>query len=183
MPDALHDALSGFKSEFTEAGFLPFEFKSWEADDVIASLAVKAAYNGLKVTVVSTDKGFFQLADSRIQILNYFDRKLYTLEEINQRYGVEVKQLIDLWGLTGDTTNHLPGVAGIGIKTATDLLQHYGDLDTLLVHKDDPALKNKVKNALNTDWQNALLSRKLIKLVTDLRLGVNLHQMRLKTVN
>ena len=179
MPDALAKTIDDFKNAFKQAGFLPFEFRRWEADDVIASLAVKAAYNGLNVTVVSTDKGFFQLANDRIHILNHFDRQLFTLEEIKQRYGIDISLLCDLWALTGDTTNHLPGVSGIGIKTATQLLQQYTDLDSLLIRKDSIELKPKLYQALSEQWQSALLTRKLIRLVTDLPLGVNLHEMRI----
>ena len=180
MPKSLQSNLHLFKEAFVEAGYLPFKFQSWEADDVIASLACKAAYHGLPVTVVSTDKGFFQIADERIQILNYFDRKLYSLQDIEQRYGVAIDQLIDLWGLTGDTTNHLPGVSGIGIKTATQLLQQFGDLDNLLIQKQQAGLSDKLSKALDEQWQSALLTRKLIKLVQNLPLGINLHQMRIK---
>jgi protein Xni len=180
MPEALDKALEKFIAGFKTAGFYCFEFKHWEADDVIASLAVKSAYNGLSSTIISTDKGFFQLVDSRIQILNHFDRQLFNEEEVRARYSVEAGQLVDLLALTGDTTNHLPGIKGIGIKTATDLLTQHQDLDTLLIELPGLDLKPKLKEALETQWRNALLTRKLARLVTDLPLGINLNDMRLK---
>lgn len=179
MPEALEKVLPQFQLGFKKAGFYCFEFQHWEADDVIASLAVKSAYNGLSSTIISTDKGFFQLVEQRVQVLNHFDRQLFNEEEVFARYGVQPKQLVDLLALTGDATNHLPGIKGIGIKTATDLLTQYQDLDTLLIQLPQLNLKPKVKEALETQWRSALLTRKLARLVTDLPLGINLHDMRI----
>ena len=179
MPDSLEKVLEQFKQGFKNAGFYCFEFQHWEADDVIASLAVKAAYQGLNSTIISTDKGFFQLVDPRIQVLNHFDRQLFNEEEVQARYSVKASQLVDLLALTGDTTNHLPGIKGIGIKTATDLLTRYKDLDSLLIELPEIDLKPKLKEALETHWRSALLTRKLARLVTDLPLGINLHTMRI----
>lgn len=179
MPEALDKSLLDFKKGFKTAGFFCFEFKHWEADDVIASLAFKAALNGLPSTIISTDKGFFQLVNQRIQVLNHFDRQLFNEEEVRARYSIEASQLNDLLALTGDTTNHLPGVKGVGIKTATDLLSQHQDLDTLLIQLPELALKPKLKEALESQWRSALLTRKLARLVTDLPLGINLNDMRL----
>lgn len=179
MPEALEKVLPQFKAGFKTAGFFCFEFQHWEADDVIASLATKSAYNGLSSTIISTDKGFFQLVNQRIQVLNHFDRQLFNEEEVRARYSVEAQQLIDLLALTGDTTNNLPGIKGVGIKTATNLLTQYQDLDTLLINLPNLSLKPKLKEALEEQWRSALLTRKLARLVTDLPLGINLHDMRL----
>ena len=179
MPESLEKVLEQFIQGFKTAGFYCFEFQHWEADDVIASLAVKSAYNGLSSTIISTDKGFFQLVDQRIQVLNHFDRQLFNEEEVQARYSVAANQLVDLLALTGDTTNHLPGIKGIGIKTATDLLTQHQDLDTLLIELPNLELKPKLKESLETQWRNALLTRKLARLVTDLPLGINLNDMRL----
>lgn len=179
MPETLEKALNQFKLGFKTAGFYCFEFQHWEADDVIASLAVKSAYQGVSNTIISTDKGFFQLADQRIQVLNHFDRQLFNEEEVRARYGIKASQLVDLLALTGDATNHLPGIKGVGIKTATDLLTQYQDLDTLLIELPELMLKPKLKESLAAQWRNALLTRKLAKLVTDLPLGINLNDMRL----
>lgn len=179
MPESLEKSLELFKKGFKTAGFFCFEFQHWEADDVIASLAKKSAYVGLSSTIISTDKGFFQLVDQRIQVLNHFDRQLFNAEEVRARYSIEATQLIDLLALTGDTTNHLPGVKGVGIKTATDLLTQYQDLDTLLIQLPEIELKPKLKEAIETQWRSALLTRKLARLVTDLPLGINLNDMRL----
>lgn len=179
MPEALAKALDGFKQGFKTAGFFCFEYANWEADDVIASLAAKAALRGISSTIISTDKGFFQLVTPRIQVLNHFDRQLFNEEEVHARYSIKPKQLNDLLALTGDTTNHLPGVKGVGIKTATDLLNQYQDLDTLLVQLPDSELSPKLKSTLESEWRSALLTRKLATLVTDLPLNINLNDMRL----
>lgn len=179
MPVALEKYLDQFKRGLQTAGFYCFELQHWEADDVIASLAEKAAYNSLTSTIISTDKGFFQLVNSRIQVLNHFDRQLFNAEEVRARYGIEASQIVDLLALTGDTTNYLPGIKGIGIKTATDLLTQHHDLDSILIQLPDLKLKPKLKVALETQWRNALLTRKLARLVIDLPLGINLNDMRL----
>ena len=179
MPEALEKYLDQFKRGLETAGFYCFELQNWEADDVIASLAEKAAYNGLVSTIISTDKGFFQLVNSRIQVLNHFDRQLFNEEEVRARYSIEATQIVDLLALTGDTTNYLPGIKGIGIKTATDLLTQHKDLDSILIQLPNLKLKPKLKEALETQWRSALLTRKLARLVIDLPLGINLNDMRL----
>ena len=169
-------------SAFEQAGFFCFSFDHWEADDVAASISVKAARNGSEVTIMSTDKGFFQLAGDKIRILNHFERRYYTKEDVIARYGIRPGLLCDLWGMTGDSTNNLPGVHGVGIRTATTLLQEFGDLDTLLIRfsEEGVSMKPAVKAAFEKDWQSALLSRKLAGLTDDLPLGINLGQMRLR---
>lgn len=180
MPESLEKSLGDFKKGFNTAGYFCFEYPNWEADDVIASLASKAALNSVNSTIISTDKGFFQLVNCRIQVLNHFDRQLFNEEEVQARYSIKPKQLNDLLALTGDTTNHLPGVKGVGIKTATDLLSQHQDLDTLLVQLPNLTLKPKLTEALENHWRSALLTRKLATLVTDLPLHINLNDMRLQ---
>ena len=104
---------------------------------------------------------------------------MFNEEEVQARYSIKPKQLNDLLALTGDTTNHLPGVKGVGIKTATDLLSQHQDLDTLLVQLPNLTLKPKLTEALENHWRSALLTRKLATLVTDLPLNINLNDMRL----
>ncbi len=86
MPEALDKALEQFKKGFKTAGFYCFEFKHWEADDVIASLAVKSAYNGLPSTIISTDTVFLQLVSHRIPALNPFDHQLFYAADARARY-------------------------------------------------------------------------------------------------
>lgn len=180
VPEALADSISGFHKAFSDAGIFCFSMGGWEADDLMAAIAEKASFSGLNVTLQSTDKGFFQLVNERIRVLNHFDRQYFSREEVVARYSVGPEKLCDLWGMTGDSTNNLPGVQGIGIKTATALLQEYGDLDTLLVRfsEESSELKPSVRQALAEHWQSALLSRKLATLVRDIPLGINLGQMR-----
>src|SRR5690606_40656871 len=86
---------------------------------------------------------------------------------VEQKFGLKPAQLCDFWALTGDTTNHLPGVPGIGPKTAGHLLDTHGSLDVLLVHYQQ--CETRVQNALQQHWQNALLTRVLARLRTDVR--------------
>ena len=176
MPQALEQGLAEIRQSFQQAGISCIELAGWEGDDVVATLAAKAAFAGLKVTVLSTDKGFCQLVNSRLTVRNHFDR--YTWDElmVEQKFGLLPQQLPDFWALTGDTTNHLPGVAGIGPKTAGQLLDEHRSLDLILAAHEQ--CDTRVRNALAQHWPQALLTRALATLRTDVPLGFNLHDLR-----
>ena len=176
MPEELQPAIRQFWKGFTESGVKCLFKSAWEADDIIATIAHKVAERQGNVTIVSTDKGFYQLVNFHIQVLNYFDRKLYGAEEVFQRYGVHAHQLVDLIAITGDSTNHLPGIKGIGIKTATELLKQYEDLDGIYLAKDQ--LTSRQQKLIDEGWQNAALTRKLARLKVDMDVGANLSQIR-----
>ncbi|QQD21570.1 flap endonuclease Xni [Venatoribacter cucullus] len=176
MPQPLQDDLEALQRYFRQCGLYCLELSGWEGDDVVASLAVKAAFAGLQVTILSTDKGFCQLVNPRLTVRNHFDRFSWDEAMVEQKFGLKPAQLCDFWALTGDTTNHLPGVPGIGPKTAGHLLDTHGSLDVLLVHYQQ--CETRVQNALQQHWQNALLTRVLARLRTDVPLGFNLHELR-----
>ena len=177
MPEALLQALPEFKKAFKKAGFFSFECEGWEADDVMASLACRGVESGVEITLMSTDKGFYQLLGPNIRVLNYFDRQLLDADDVMAKFSVKVSQLVDLWALTGDSTNNLPGVKSIGIKSATDLLSRYGDLDSILIATKDDTMSSRWKHALETEWRSAVLTRKLARLTRDVEAGVRLSQM------
>ena len=116
MPQPLQDDLEALQRYFRQCGLYCLELSGWEGDDVVASLAVKAAFAGLQVTILSTDKGFCQLVNPRLTVRNHFDRFSWDEAMVEQKFGLKPAQLCDFWALTGDTTNHLPGVPGIGPK-------------------------------------------------------------------
>lgn len=176
MPEALHRQLESVTRYFQNNGLYCIDLAGWEADDVIATLANKAAFTGLEVTILSTDKGFCQLVNSRLQVRNHFDRFTYDELMVEQKFGLLPSQLVDYWSLTGDSTNHLPGVAGIGPKTAGHLLDQYGSLDRILTALDE--LDAKQKTRLQEQWQQALLTRILAALRLDVPLGINLSDLR-----
>lgn len=147
-----------------------------EADDLIATLAIKVALRGQKVTIISTDKCFLSLLNHNIEVYDYFNRRYLDINYVKEKFDVKPDQLLDLWTLTGDSTNKIPGVAGIGQVTASTLLNQYGSLNSILVAND---LKNSVKEKLNKHSEQIELSKKLLQLKQDIPLGFNLKDIRL----
>jgi protein Xni len=176
MPQMLADHLEAVTAYFHNNGLPCLDLAGWEADDVIATLADKAAFAGLQVMILSTDKGFCQLVRERISVRNHFDRFTYDPLMVEQKFGLRPQQLPDYWALTGDTTNHLPGVDGIGPKTAGQLLDRFGSLDHILVQLQQ--LEGKAAVKLTEQWQQALLTRILASLRLDVPLGINLQDLR-----
>lgn len=176
MPDDLAKALTEYRRRFEALGIGCVLFNDLEADDVIATLAVKVAQHGGQVRIVSTDKGFMQIASDRISLYHYFDRRVLTFDDVKQQLGLMPKQLPDYLSLVGDSTNHVPGVAGIGPKTAGELLDEYGDLDNVLINSE--AIPGKIGEHLREQYRQALFARKMVTLKTDCELGLNLQSLR-----
>lgn len=176
MPEELHVGLGEIRQALRNAGLPCLELTPWEADDVIASIANKAVFAGVAVAILSTDKGFCQLVNGRLQVCNHFDRVVVDESVVYQKFGLLPSQLVDFWAMTGDSTNHIPGVPGIGPKAAASLLDRFGSLDRILVALDQ--VDGRAGQALREHWQQALLSRELARLRTDLSTGVSLNELR-----
>lgn len=176
MPEALQQGLLAMQHYFQQSGIACMDIEGWEGDDVVATLAMKAAFAGLQVCILSTDKGFCQLVNARVKVRNHFDRFDWDEAMVQQKFGLRPTQLPDFWGLTGDTTNHLPGVPGIGAKTAGQLLDQFANLDTLLVQRE--RCDARITKTLEQNWHQAVLTRLLATLRTDVPLGLNLHDLR-----
>lgn len=147
-----------------------------EADDLIATLATKMALHGQNVTIVSTDKGFLSLLSPNIYVYDYFNRRYLNEKYVKDKFNIKPTQLIDLWTLTGDNTNKIPGVSGIGQVTASNLLNEYGSLTAIL--KSDK-LKGTIQEKLTASEEQIILSRKLLTLKQNIPLGFNLKDIRL----
>jgi protein Xni len=176
MPEILYSGLAEIRNGLKDAGFACMDVAGWEADDIVASLADRASTGGLEVTILSTDKGFCQLLTPHIQLRNHFDRTAFDLDGVKQKWGLLPQQLVDFWAMTGDTTNHLPGVPGIGPKGAGSILDACGSLDMALAFPQ--LLPEKLAATLVQYWQQALLTRVLATLRRDVPLGINLHDLR-----
>jgi protein Xni len=176
MPDELSKALPEFVQRFEAIGITCLWYDEYEADDVIATLAVKCSENGKSVSIISTDKGFMQIADPRISLYHYFDKRVLTEDDVKMQLGLPPEQLVDFLALVGDTTNHVPGVPGIGPKTAGALLDEYHELDNVLIHSAE--IKGKVGKSLIENFHVALLARKLVRLKLDCTLDINLKGLR-----
>ncbi len=144
----------------TSWGFPAVALDGFEADDVIATLARRGKEEGLRVVVVTADKDAMQLVDDDILVLNESRNVLYNAKEVEAKYGLRPDQMVDYFALTGDASDNVPGVPGVGPKTATQLLQQYGTLDEILSHAAD--LKGSLKEKMQTHRELVLKSRELV---------------------
>ena len=180
MPEHLAHQMSHIQDAFMVEGIDSLTSDEDEADDLIATLATKMALHGQKVTIISTDKGFLSLLNPNIQVYDHFTRRLLDEEYVKNKFSVKSSQLIDLWTLTGDTTNKIPGVAGIGQVTASSLLNQYGSLNKLLTSDN---LKANIKSKLEGSDKQIALSRQLLTMKQDIPLGFNLKDIRINAAS
>ena len=168
----------------TRAFSLPcIEEEGLEADDIIACYAKAAADEGWKVTIVSSDKDLMQLIETRdngadVEMYDTMKDKRIRAAEVEEKFGVGPELVGDMLALMGDKVDNIPGVPGVGPKTAATLLKEYGDLDTVLAHIDD-ITKPALKRNLTEHEENARMSRELVELVTDAPLPEPLDDLKL----
>src|SRR5438067_1044447 len=150
MADLLREQFPYFRPIVEAFGYRNLEFEGWEADDVIATLATRADEAGVKTCVVSTDRDAFQLVTENVCLMmtprGVQDPQVYTPERVEARYGITAEQIPDFIGLKGDTSDNIPGVPGIGDKTAGQLIAQYGSVDGVIEHADElsPARKTTI---------------------------------------
>ncbi|MCV3736304.1 DNA polymerase I [Rhizobium sp. TRM96647] len=165
----------------TRAFNLPcIEKEGFEADDLIATYARLAEAAGADVTIVSSDKDLMQLVTSKVSMYDSMKDKQIAVPEVVEKWGVTPDKMIDLQAMTGDSTDNVPGIPGIGPKTAAQLLEEYGDLDTLLARAEEIKQQKRRENIIANRAQ-ALLSRQLVTLKTDTPLDVPLEDLVLET--
>ncbi|TML43335.1 MAG: DNA polymerase I [Actinobacteria bacterium] len=151
MPGLLSEQFPYFRPIVEAFGYLNLEFEGWEADDVIATLATRADEAGVKTTVVSTDRDAFQLVSDNVALMmtprGVSDVHVYTPERVEARLGIRPDQVPDFIGLKGDPSDNIPGIPGIGDKTAGQLIAQYGSLEEVIQHADEltPARSRAVK--------------------------------------
>ncbi|MGH7522392.1 MAG: DNA polymerase I [Gemmatimonadales bacterium] len=159
----------------------------YEADDVVATLAARVAQGGLQAVIVSGDKDFYQLIGPGVALLNPGRGGQAAVEEqwvdqtnASERLGVPPEQVVDFLALVGDTSDNIPGVKGVGDKTALQLLQTYGDLETILARAPEIPGK-RPREALLANAENARLSQQLVTLRRDVPVSLDLEQLRVRT--
>jgi DNA polymerase-1 len=179
MPDLLREQFPHFRPIVEAFGYRNLEFEGWEADDVIATLASRANEAGIKTTVVSTDRDAFQLVSENVCLMmtprGVADVHVYTPERVEARYGVRPDQVPDFIGLKGDTSDNIPGVPGIGDKTAGQLIAQYGSVESVLEHVDE--LSPARRRSLEEHAQQALDSKVLATMRRDLPLDCDPSQL------
>src|SRR5246500_196299 len=150
MADLLREQFPYFRPIVEAFGYRNLEFEGWEADDVIATLATRADQAGVRTCVVSTDRDAFQLVSTNVTLMmtprGVADVQVYTPARVEARYGIRPDQIPDFIGLKGDTSDNIPGIPGIGDKTAGQLIAQYGSVDGGVAHADElsPARKKNV---------------------------------------
>src|SRR5262245_40949955 len=175
MPDLLREQFPHFRPIVEAFGYTNLEYEGWEADDVIATLATAADDAGIKTTVVSTDRDAFQLVSPNVQLMmtprGVADVQVYTPDRVEARYGIRPDQIPDFVALKGDTSDNIPGIPGIGDKTAGQLVAQYGSLEDVLDHVGELSPARSKSIAEHADQARA--AKGLATMRRDLPLGTD----------
>ena len=178
MPEDLRPQIERMRELVDTFNIPRAEMEGYEADDVLGSLARWANEQGLTVKIITGDKDLLQLVNERTIInlpgRSLSDAKDYFREDVKKKMGVWPEQVIDLKALMGDRSDNIPGVYGVGEKTATSLLEKYGTLDE--VYKNVEEVKTRFRNKLKEGREDAYLSQKLATIVTDLSVSIDLDR-------
>ena len=173
MPEELAMQMPVMKDVLRAMNIPIYECQGWEADDVIGTVGKICSNNDWECVVVTGDRDSLQLIDENVHIKLVISKPgqttytLYTKELFEQEYGFEPKKLIDLKALMGDSSDNIPGVKGIGEKTAKALLQKFGSLDGVYENLDDASIKPKMREKLVADKENAYLSYELATIIPE----------------
>ncbi len=178
MPEDLVPQIPLIKSIVRAFNLPALELSGYEADDIIATLAKRYADQGLDVTVVTGDKDLMQIVGERVRLLDTMKKKVSGRDEVIERFGVPPEQVLEILGLAGDSSDNIPGVPGIGEKTASSLIQEFGSIENLLANIDQVKGKKRQEN-LREFADQARLSRQLADLIYDLEIDVNLEELAL----
>jgi DNA polymerase-1 len=173
----------GLIREATRAFNLPcIEIEGYEADDIIATYARQAEAIGADVTIISSDKDLMQLVTSNVHMYDSMKDKQIGLPEVVEKWGVPPAKMIDLQAMVGDSIDNVPGIPGIGPKTAAQLLEEFGDLDTLLARAGEIKQVKRRENIV-ANAELARLSKRLVTLSTDVPLDLPLDALMLEPQN
>jgi DNA polymerase-1 len=177
-PDLLREQWPHLMPLVEAFGYTNVKVDGYEADDVIASLVKQAREEGIEVMVVTGDRDAYQLVDEGVRVMStsrgITETKIYDRAAVEERYGVPPELITDLMGLRGDTSDNIPGVPGIGEKTATQLLQQFGSLDEVLASVDQISGAKRKQN-LTEHADDARMSKQLATLQYEIETGVDLQ--------
>ena len=158
------------------------ELINYEADDLIATYSEQAIKAGAKVTIVSSDKDFMQLYKKNIRIYDPMKNKYISEEDIDKKFGVTPDKVVDVQALAGDSSDNVPGVPGIGIKTAAELINQFGNFENVL-KKADQIKQNKRRESLIENKDKATISKKLVTLKKDVPVKNEITEFDLKNID
>ncbi|MCK4983535.1 MAG: hypothetical protein KAS17_11460, partial [Victivallaceae bacterium] len=180
MPDELVEQLPRIREAVKALNLYSLEMPGFEADDIIGTIACMADKQEINVLIASSDKDLCQLVNSRIAVLNVTMRDMCVIDltGVKQKFGVEPDQIIDYLTLVGDTADNVPGVKGIGPKTAQALLSRFGTIENLYNNLSEmkPAIQKNLQEAADTIYE----LRKLIRIKCDVPISHSLNDMLLR---
>ena len=183
--DAPDDLIPQF--EYIRKSVLAFNLPSielinYEADDLIATYVEQILEEGAKVTIVSSDKDLMQLFKKNVRIYDPMKNKFITNDDVNKKFGVSPEKVVDVQALAGDSTDNVPGVPGIGVKTAAELIKEYGTLEMLLKNANK-IKQNKRRQTLIENKEKAIISKKLVTLKNDVPVKNKIEEFELKNID
>ncbi|HET6515595.1 MAG TPA: DNA polymerase I [Thermodesulfovibrionales bacterium] len=156
-----------------------FEQPGYEADDLLATIALKAAKEGAKVFIVTSDKDMLQIVGDGVKVYDPVKDRILDAEHVKERFGVGPERVAEFMALTGDAVDNIPGIKGIGEKSARELLVNSGDLEEILNHPET-IQKEKLRNLIAENAEVARISRRLATINTSIPLDVRLQEFRLR---
>lgn len=181
MPDDLRPQLQKVREVLAALGIPIYEVPGFEADDVIGALSLQAEQLSLATTIVSGDLDCLQLVSGTVEALvprrGITDTFVYGPDQVRQRYGLEPPQLIDYKALRGDTSDNVPGVPGVGEKTASKLIQDFGSVEALLERLDELP-EGRIKTALREHSDSIRLGKRIVTIVRDVPVQLDLERSR-----
>ncbi|MDQ6771557.1 MAG: DNA polymerase I, partial [Candidatus Dormibacteraeota bacterium] len=181
MPDDLRVQMDLVRDVLGSLTIPVYGIEGYEADDVIGTFARQAEAAGAAVTIVSGDLDCLQLVTPAVEAMvprrGITDTVSYGPDQVRQRYGLEPRQLIDFKALRGDTSDNIPGVPGVGDKTATQLVQQFGSVESLIEHLDE-LKEGRVKNALREASGRLPLMKRMVTIATDVPVELDLQRAR-----
>ncbi len=178
MPDGLVPQIPYIRKIIEGYGIATVQREGYEADDLIGTLARKWE-SEVEIVIITGDKDILQLVNERVCVLDPMKEKRFGVEEVVERFGVPPEQVVEVMGLAGDATDNIPGVPGIGEKTAAGLIRTYGSIESVLAHVNEVRQK-KLKENLAAYGDQARLSRRLATLHTDIPVSLSLEDLSLR---
>jgi DNA polymerase-1 len=181
-PDDLAPQFEYIRKSVKAFNLPSIELLNYEADDLIATYAKQITEAGAKVTVISSDKDLMQLVSNKVRLFDPMKSRVIGEKEVIEKFGVKPNQVIDVQSLAGDSSDNVPGVPGIGIKTAAELINKYKNLDKLL-SKASEIPQNKRRETLLANKDKALLSKKLVTLKDDVPVKNDPNEFLIKDID
>ncbi len=183
QPEDMRHQIPLIKEVVEAFNIVSFELPGYEADDILATLAQRAVDKGVEAIIVTGDKDMLQLVSNGVKVLHpHKENFVYDARAVKERYGVGPEKMRDLLAMTGDQIDNIPGVPGIGPKTAADLLKEYGSLEGIFEHIDQ--IKGpKRQESLRENKETAYLSRELVTVLRDVPLDIDIEACKLREHN